>query len=70
MLVSECVQELCIDLMSIVDVVEVERFNVTELLQSVSIVWGVVVVFDSLAVEVIVKVVTDVIEVSVMIEGE
>jgi uncharacterized protein (UPF0179 family) len=56
--------------MSIVDVVEVERFNVTELLQSVSIVWGVVVVFDSLAVEVIVKVVTDVIEVSVMIEGE
>lgn len=65
-----CVQELCIDLIWIVDVVELKRFEVTELSQSVSIVWGVMVVFDWPAAEVIVKAVANIIEVSVMAEGE
>jgi hypothetical protein len=64
------VQELCIDLIWIVDVVELKRFEVTELSQSVSIVWGVMVVFDWPAAEVIVKAVANIIEVSVMAEGE
>jgi hypothetical protein len=38
-LVLKCVLELFIDLMWTVDLVECKRFGVTELLQSVSIVW-------------------------------
>lgn len=58
------------DLMWIVDVVECERFDVTELVQSVSMVEGVMVVLDPHAAEVIVRVVANIIDVLVIVTGE
>jgi hypothetical protein len=58
------------DLMWIVDVVECERFDVTELVQSVSMVEGVMVVLDPHVVEVIVRVVANSVDVLVLVTGE
>lgn len=70
MLVLESALELFMDLMWIVDVVECERFDVTELVQSVSMVEGVMVVLDPHVVEVIVRVVANIVDVLVLVTGE
>lgn len=70
MLVLESALELFMDLMWIVDVVECERFDVTELVQSVSMVEGVMVVLDPHVVEVIVRVVANSVDVLVLVTGE
>jgi hypothetical protein len=69
-LVLESALELFMDLMWIVDVVECERFDVTELVQSVSMVEGVMVVLDPHVVEVIVRVVANIVDVLVLVTGE
>jgi hypothetical protein len=69
-LVLESALELFMDLMWIVDVVECERFDVTELVQSVSMVEGVMVVLDPHVVEVIVRVVANSVDVLVLVTGE